>query len=320
MKKSQRLWVIISVLLIVIGAVIFVGAMSMLDFDFRGLSTENYQTNNYKISADFDKISIDTLTADVVFAMSPDQSCEVVCYEQEKVRHTVVVEEQTLVINTVDTRKWYEHIGISFENASITVYLPKKEYISLGFESDIGDIDIPKEVSFAEATIESDTGEVNFEASLTETLNISGDTGNINLNGVSASVLKLETDTGNINITSANIISLVQIETDTGDVELENVKTDKLDVNGNTGKITFSDSVAKNSISVENDTGDVVFDKSDAASIFVKTSTGDVKGSLLSEKIFLTETSTGDVSVPKTSSGGKCEIITSTGDIELSIN
>ena len=53
--------------------------------------------------------------------------------------------------------------------------------------------------------------------------------------------------------------------------------------------------------------------------IMVKTSTGNVKGTLLSDKIFVTDTSTGRVSVPKTTSGGKCEITTSTGDIEIEL-
>ena len=63
-----------------------------------------------------------------------------------------------------------------------------------------------------------------------------------------------------------------------------------------------------------------MFDSSDAAEIFVKTSTGDVSGSLLTEKVFITDTSTGKVSVPKTTTGGKCELITSTGDIKIEIS
>lgn len=63
----------------------------------------------------------------------------------------------------------------------------------------------------------------------------------------------------------------------------------------------------------------MLFDGSDAAEIYVRTSTGSVKGTLLSEKVFITETSTGSVSVPKTVTGGKCEIRTSTGDIQIEI-
>ena len=51
----------------------------------------------------------------------------------------------------------------------------------------------------------------------------------------------------------------------------------------------------------------------------MKTDTGKVVGSLLSEKVFIAETSTGKVSVPKTTTGGKCEITTSTGDIKIEV-
>ena len=66
-------------------------------------------------------------------------------------------------------------------------------------------------------------------------------------------------------------------------------------------------------------TGDVELNACDAGGLSLKTTTGDVTGTLLSEKVFITDTSTGDVSVPKTTSGGKCEISTTTGDIRIDI-
>lgn len=44
-----------------------------------------------------------------------------------------------------------------------------------------------------------------------------------------------------------------------------------------------------------------------------------MKGSLLSDKVFLMQTDTGEVDVPKTVTGGKCEIITDTGDIRIDV-
>ena len=58
---------------------------------------------------------------------------------------------------------------------------------------------------------------------------------------------------------------------------------------------------------------------SDADSILIKTSTGNVKGTLLSEKVFSAESDTGRVSIPKSYSGGECDISTSTGDIKIEI-
>ena len=72
-------------------------------------------------------------------------------------------------------------------------------------------------------------------------------------------------------------------------------------------------------MSVTRSTGDVRFEGSDAAAIFVETNTGDVTGTLLSDKIFLPQSNTGEIEVPQTVSGGRCQIITSTGDIRLKI-
>ena len=83
--------------------------------------------------------------------------------------------------------------------------------------------------------------------------------------------------------------------------------------------ISLKNVIATEKISIESDVGDIKFEGSDAAEIYFKTSTGDVAGTLLSEKIFITDTSTGRISVPKTTTGGKCEIKTSTGDIEIAI-
>ena len=70
---------------------------------------------------------------------------------------------------------------------------------------------------------------------------------------------------------------------------------------------------------IKRSTGKVIFEDCDAAEIFIKTSTGKVKGSLLSEKIFIIETNTGRVDVPKTLTGGRCEISTDTGNIFVEI-
>ena len=57
---------------------------------------------------------------------------------------------------------------------------------------------------------------------------------------------------------------------------------------------------AAEKLSIERSTGAVLFDSSDATEIFVKTDTGSIL-------------------VPKTASGGKCKITTSTGDILFSV-
>ncbi|MBQ1821155.1 MAG: DUF4097 family beta strand repeat protein [Clostridia bacterium] len=81
--------------------------------------------------------------------------------------------------------------------------------------------------------------------------------------------------------------------------------------------------ICKNSraeqISIERSTGDVRFEQCDAAELSIDTDTGDVTGSLRSDKVFIAQSHTGDVSVPGSTSGGKCRITTDTGDIRITV-
>ena len=70
---------------------------------------------------------------------------------------------------------------------------------------------------------------------------------------------------------------------------------------------------------IDSSTGNVTFEDSDAATIDVKTDTGDVTGTLLTSKVFYVTTDTGKVNVPKSTTGGLCNIETDTGDVRISI-
>lgn len=61
------------------------------------------------------------------------------------------------------------------------------------------------------------------------------------------------------------------------------------------------------------------FNHCDAETICVNTDTGSVTGTLLTDKVFIIETDTGSVDVPKSITGGRCEITTDTGNIRITI-
>ena len=100
---------------------------------------------------------------------------------------------------------------------------------------------------------------------------------------------------------------------------MTDMKCKSLYSDGSTGEMSLDRVIAEENISVERTTGDIELEGCDAAELWLKTSTGDVEGSLLTEKIFIASSSTGDVEVPRSTSGGRCEISTSTGDIEIEI-
>ncbi|MDE5917327.1 MAG: DUF4097 domain-containing protein [Oscillospiraceae bacterium] len=319
MNNVKKVWIIAAISLLIVGAIIFTGAMTALDFDFTKLSTEKYETNSYEVSEDFSKISIDVTTADIVLASSDNENCKVVCYEQKKLKHSIAVKDDTLIIDTIDTRKWYDYLGIAFENMKMTVYLPQDKYTSLLINTATGDVEIPKNFTFENIDVTSATADAFCYASASDTIKIETDTGDIKVDTISAKNINLFTATGNINMNTVTSEGLVYAETDTGKIKSTDMNCKSFSADSHTGNIILNNVIASDNFTIESSTGDVKFDRSDASTISVKSNTGDITGTLLSEKVFITKTSTGDISVPKTASGGICDIKTQTGDIEIDI-
>ena len=280
MNKATKIWLFVASFLAVLGTIIFAGVMAVYNWDFSKLGTVKYETNTYTANGAFDKISISVDTTEIEFLPTDNKDCSIVCIEDEKVKHSAKVQNGTLVIDTVDTRKWYDFIGVSLGVPKMTVYLPQNEYNSLSIETDTGDITVPKDFSFKNIEIDGDTSDINCFASVSD---------------------------------------ILEIELSTGDINIDNVTLGRLDLSTSTGDITLKNVITMGSLSIETDTGDVKFKDSDADEIYVETSTGDVTGTLLSEKVFITQSDTGRIHVPKTTSGGKCEIETDTGDIKITV-
>ncbi len=316
---TEKEWSKMGVRLVGVGLLVFVAAMLVLGFDFSRLSTMKYETNTCEISGDFSSIAINTDTTTIDFVLSKDESCQMVCYEDKKVKHSATVKDGMLTIGTVDTRKWYDHIGLSFGTPHMTVYLPKAQYASLLVTGRTGNINIPKDFAFENVDLSVSTGQVACYASASEGMKIKTSTGAIRVENVSVGALDLSVTTGGVKVSSIHCEGDVNVAVRTGKAELNDVSCKGLISRGSTGDIILKNVIASESISIKRSTGDVTFDGSDAAEIYVKTSTGDVKGTLLSEKVFLTESKTGSIHVPKTVTGGTCEIKTSTGSIQIEI-
>lgn len=319
MSKSAKIWLISATILVGVGLVIFAIALNAYGWDFSKLGTETYETNTYNISEAFDSISIEVDTTDITFVPADDENCRIVCGETEKIKHSATAENGVLKINVIDTRKWYDHIGIYFTSPKMTVYLPNDKYDKVSIENDTGNIDIPKDFSFTALEIEGDTGDVDCNASVLEAADIELDSGNVEMNGIAAGKASFCTNTGNITLVSAEVKGTLALQTDTGRVKLTDVDCVDLKAVSDTGDMYLKNVVASGRFSIKADTGDIHFDASDAQEIFIVTDTGDVKGSLLTEKVFITESDTGRVNVPKTVNGGRCEITTNTGDIRIQI-
>lgn len=317
--RKTTIWLIIATSLVLLGCILFGGVMMGLQWDFFRLSTKKYETNTYAISDAFSDISVETDTADIVFAMSDDDKCRVECHEEANAKHFVAVEDNTLVVRLMDERSWRDHIGINFDAPKITVYLPKAEYTSLRIRESTGDITIQNGFTFAEVTISLTTGDVAYFASASGEIRIQTSTGDIRVENIAAGALNLSVSTGKVTVSQVSCQGDVTVGVSTGKVKLAYLGCKNLTSTGNTGDISLQNVVAAETFSIERSTGDVRLDSVDAAEIFIQTDTGDVSGTLRTAKVFVAKTDTGRVDVPQTTTGGRCEIITGTGDIKMEI-
>ena len=319
MSNRAKIWLIIAVVFILVGMITFGSVMTVLSWDFTQLSTDEYETNEYGIHEPYHDISIVTGTAHVVILPAKDWETSVVCYESQNLRHSVAVKDGTLTVEVNDTRKWYEHIGINFSAPSVTVYIPKGEYGDLDISVSTGDVDIPEGFGFENIDVAASTGRVTCGAVAKQDVNITTTTGNIFGNGVCAKSINLSVSTGRVELNGITCEGDLSVTVSTGKARVSGVNCRNFRSDGDTGRLYLGYLEAEEKITVKRSTGDVSFDNCDAAELFIETSTGDVEGTLRSDKVFIVRTDTGDVEVPKTTSGGRCEITTDTGDIEISI-
>ena len=318
MSKRAIIWIVIGGSLVLIGAMIFAGVMTMFNWDFKKLSTVQYVTNDYDITEEYKSILINSDTADIVLVASADGKTTVNCYERDNERHSVTVVDGVLKVELDDTTKWYEHIGIGFGTPKIKVSLPAGEYSSLVIKEHTGEVLIPSNFSFESIDITATTGNVENFASALGKMKIKTSTGHIGIDNVRAGEIELSVSTGRVNASEIACDGAFNIEVGTGKTNLTDIRCESLVSEGDTGDIYLNNVVAGKLV-VERSTGDVKLDGADAGDIFIKTDTGDVTGTLLTEKVFITKTDTGRVNVPHSVAGGRCEIETDTGNIKISI-
>ena len=319
MRTSKKNVIIIAGIMIVAGLIISVGAMAVRGFDFTTMNTVSFETNTYTIDEEFSNISINGEECDVILLPSEDESCKVVCYENDKVYHSVEVKDDTLTIERHDNRKWYEYIGVYWGNMEIEVYLPEKEYKSLYAKNQSGDIVIPEHFSFDSVDIQTTSGCINFTALVKGELFTKTTSGDAYIGKTTPSKLSAQSKSGELTMEDVTVQETITFSATSGDVELSGIKGQSITGETKSGVVDFSDVITSDNIRIESSSGDVELYKCDAASLWLQTRSGNVTGTFLTEKIFLTDTSSGDIEVPHSASGGKCEITTTSGDIECDI-
>lgn len=298
--SKRRLFILLA-LALCLGAILFAGVMTMLNWDFRRLSTVKYETNEHRVTEAFDSIRISSDTARIILLPSEDGQTTVICHERTKSPHAVSVRDGVLTVELTDHRRWYDYIGLDFGSPTVTVRLPIGVYAELSVKTKTGGISVPSGFSFSNVSLLASTGSIALESSVSGNLSVKVNTGRIRISNTSVSGNAFfESDTGKITITHLTCHSL-SAEVDTGDLILEDV-------------------LASDRLSLESDTGDVRLTRCDASDIDIETDTGSIIGTLLSEKLFDAKSDTGRVRTPEPSGTERCRLRTDTGRIEITLD
>lgn len=250
MKKSL---IILSVCLVTVGLVLT--AAILFSTGFRVNFTADGTQITHEITEPFQNILIDVDTTDVTFFPSADGTCKVVCAEPKAQNHRAIVWDDTLTIDVVDSSNWLDSLFF-FGPMSVEIYLPQSRYAALRFESDTGDLNMPKGFLFASAELEADTGDIFWMADASGRLSVSTDTGNVTLSDCLARTVEIDTDTGNVRFDRADGDSIF-VETDTGDVT-GTLLTEKLFRGlSDTGRVNVPWDTRGGDCIVFSDTGDI---------------------------------------------------------------
>lgn len=313
MKTATGVLLWVSLGLIVVGLLLaFVGITN------GGIVTPTV-SKSYEVNEPFSNILIKGDTSDVRFAVSTDGVCRVECVEFEKVPNEVSVKEQTLEINSIDERKWYDHIGFNMGSGSVTVYLPSTQYQDLDIDLSTGDVKIPEGFTFEGISVSLSTGDVWMNGLSVGNLNIEGSTGDVTVcRTVVNGSISVQLSTGDVEFEEL-MAGAVTISASTGEISLEDVKCTSLSTKNTTSDQIYEDVIVSGDANITGKTSDIKLLGFDAQNIDIETSTGDIFGVLLSEKKFDADTSTGKITLPPDGEGGICKARASTGNIEFRI-
>ena len=312
---------LITALILIIAGLLLAGvSLASVGFDFSKLSTTAFVTNTCDVSQSFRNIKIIGDTENIEFLPSDDGACRVVCREREDEPHRVEAADGTLTVENISRNKWH-FLDFSFmtEGPSITLHLPEEAYSALEIDASTGDVKIPGNFSFDSVDIRLSTGDADCRASAAGELSVRTSTGQISLSDLTAGTVRLSASTGGIRVSGVQCAGDMNVSVSTGRTLLENVKCRNLVSTGSTGGLTLTNVIAGGSFNLDRSTGDIRFETCDAAEIKATTDTGSIKGSLLTDKVFIAHSDTGRVDVPKMTSGGKCELSTDTGSIEITV-
>ena len=294
-----------------------IAAVALCAFSGCGANVK-YETNRYENLGSVRNIVVEDTCSTVRIMPSTDGAVSVECKDLVKVKHSVSVQGDTLVVKYKP--KWYQTFSFSNVEPFVTIYLPEGEYDNLSVEVSSGDVEIPAGYLFKEAELDVTSGRVQFCAAVTGDLDVEGTSGEIILSGASCKNLDVELTSGEIVLKDLAVSEDLAAECSSGEISFSSVTAGDIYIELTSGEINASGLIASGKMQVKGTSGDVVLERCDAAELDLTLTSGDLRGTLLTPKYYNVKVTSGTVNVPDDDiTGGKCTISVTSGRVDLSI-
>lgn len=280
MKKSTKTSLLVSLILVIVGAISIFIALLGVGFDMRKFSNMTFEKKVFDITDSFFDVHITEISDDIEIYRSDNESCKIICYDSDRIYHECNVNNDgQLMIFCRDDRPWYEKIGFFYkEIEKIQVYLPKNSYKELYAYSTNGDINVPKDFTLNAAHLSTVNGKVNLDADVIQNLTAETTNGDIILNGELNGKIHALTTNGKIISTNIKNADWADFATTNGNIELDGDVIRQFEAYSVNGSIKF---------------GDVISDR-----IYMSTVNGDIKGTVPANKSCIGKSTNGTVNVP----------------------
>ena len=280
MKKSTKISLLVSLILVIVGAVIIFISLLGVGFDMRKFSNMTFEKKVFDITDSFFDVHITEISDDIEVYLSDDKTCKIICYDSDKIYHECNVNNDgQLMIFCNDDRPWYEKIGFFYkENETIQVYLPKNSYKELYAYSTNGDINVPKDFTFEKASISSVNGKMNIGANVNQLFSAETTNGDIALNGELNGTIHALTTNGKIIAKNIKNADWADFTTTNGNIEVDGDVIRQFEAQSVNSSIKF---------------GVAFCDR-----IYMNTVNGDITGTVPADKSCKGKTTNGSVNVP----------------------
>ena len=312
MLKLTKVLLIAGGAIFALGVVVTVGgALAMRSSMAKKAESGNvgFEKKEEVITDDFDNIKISEISHDIKIVESDSDEVKVEYYDSEKYVHNVDVKGDTLTIGVnsySEGTPWWEWVTFDVDwiygetngDYQLIVYLPEGEYGCLELDSISSEMNVPEGYAFEDMTVNTTSGDIVAECSVTGSLKISSVSGEIKLANGTPSDVDINTTSGNVDIDDMTVAGLINISTISGEITLTNVVTDDVDINTTSGDIVFKDLTTETAN--------------------IDTTSGEVTGTIAGDHEYDTSTVSGDIDLPSSISGEPMiDISTVSGDIDL---